>query len=198
MANNNTAEIGVARAAITGAIFLLPATGATLPTNATATITGGTNLGFIGDEGITPTRTVETEDTKDMNGATVYTAQTDFVREYSATFLQVDNVDLKKAIFGDLNVTTTAGSPTAGARITVQDKGEPAPRRPIVVHTTSPGTTATGRTHREVVPVAQVTSVEYGPYVGTAVRSYTLTFKAYADSNGTYVYEYDDDGVVVP
>jgi hypothetical protein len=193
MANSTTSEIGVARAAITGAIFLLPATGATLPTTATGTITGGVNLGYIGDEGITPTRTVETEDTKDMNGDTVYTAQTDFVREYSATFLQVDNVDLKEAIFGEANVTTTAGGASAGARVTVEDKGEPSPFRPIVVHTTS-GL----KTHREVVPVAQISSVEYGPYVGTAVRSYTITFKAFKDSDGTFVYEYDDDGVLVP
>lgn len=193
MANSTTSEIGVARAAITGAIFLLPATGATLPTDATTTITGGVNLGYIGDEGITPTRTVETEDTKDMNGDTVYTAQTDFVREYSATFLQVDNVDLKEAIFGEANVVVTAGGPTAGARVTVEDKGEPAPKRPIVVHTTSGS-----KTHREVVPVAQISSVEYGPYVGTAVRSYTITFKAFKDSDGTFVYEYDDDGVLVP
>lgn len=190
MANSTTAEIGVARAAITGAIFLYPVSGATLPTDATTALSGGINLGYIGDEGITPTRTVETEDTKDMNGDTVYTAQTDFVREYQATFLQVDNVDIKKAIFGDLNVTATAADVTHGARIAVEDKGEPAEKRPIVVHTTS-GV----KVHREVVPVAQVSSVEYGPYVGTAVRSYTVTFKAFKDSDGTFVYEYDDDGV---
>jgi hypothetical protein len=193
MANSTSAEIGVARAAITGAVFVAPL-GTALPTDALAAKNVAfVNLGYVGEEGIQPNREVSTEDKKDMNGDTVYTVQTDFVREYQMTFLQVGNVDLKKLLFGSANVVTEAGGASQGAQIAVEDKGQPAPHRSFVIDTEDGD-----KTHREVIPDGQVSSVELGPLVGTDTRSYTVTIKTFKDSDGTFVYEYDDDGVLVP
>lgn len=191
MANSTSDEIGVARAAIAGMVFVAPR-GTTLPTDAVTNKNASfVNLGHVGEEGFQWSRDVSTEDKKNSNGETVYNVQTDFVREATVTFMQAGNVDLKKLIFGDSNVTTTAANGSHGAQITTLDKGEVSPHKSFIVETYS-GT----EKHREVIEDGQVTGVEISPLVGTDIRFYTATIKTFpAASDGAYVREYDDDGV---
>lgn len=197
MANPTSAEVGAARAVATGAISWAPL-GTALPTDATTALNAAfKGLGYVGEEGITPTREVSTSDVKDMNGDSVAVLQEDFNRMYQATLIQADNVDIKNMIFGAANVTVTAGSPTNGARIAVVDKGEPCAHGELVVDLYRIGSTGVTAKHREVAADAQPISVEYGPYVATAVRQYTVQWKVFKVS-GTFVTEYDDDGVLVP
>lgn len=193
MANSTVAEIQVSQGAIAGAIFWAPKTATvTLPTDATATLdTDFQNLGYIGEDGITPAREVSTEDVKDMNGANLRTVQTDFSKSYAAPMLQVRNVYLNNAIFGEANVTETPADGTHGKRIEVHDQGRVADRGYLVIETYD----GTAR-DRRVIAEAQITAVEEGPLVGTAVQQFTLTYSAYPDSNGDYEVRYSDDGLV--
>jgi hypothetical protein len=190
MANPTNAEISASRAVAIGALAWAPLATA-LPTDAvTALAAAYKGLGYIGTGGITRPRDITVDDQKDMNGDTVYSLQTDFSRTYQAELLQNENVDIKKMIFGSANVVITAKTATTGARISVADKGTPA-LHGVLVATTFDGL----KSHREVVGDAQPVAVEQGPLVGTAIRSYTVTWKVFRDSSGTWVNEYDDDGV---
>lgn len=190
MANSTVAEIEVSQGAVTGAIFWAPA-GTALPTDATTALASGfKNLGYVGSDGITPSRDVSTDNITDMNGATLRTVQTDFAKTYSAPMLQVRNVDLLQSVFGASNVTVTAATSTAGRRVAVVDRGRVADRGVMVIETFD----GLGK-QRRVLPSAQPTSVEEGALVGTTVQQFTLTWSTYPDGSGAYEYRYDDDGV---
>lgn len=198
MANSTVAEIGEARVKATGGILRAPL-GTALATDATTALNVAfKNLGYIGPGGIIPTRDITTDDQRDSNGDVVYTLQTEFGRTYQAELLQYDNVDIKKMIFGDAQVTVTAADSTHGARISVVDKGIPAAHASYSFETFRVGPTGVEEHDRTVVPDAQVSTVEIGPMVGNAVRKYTVTWKVFKDSSGNYVYEYSDDGIVAP
>ena len=197
MANPTTVEIGAARAVASGAISWAPFATAP-PTTAVATLPGTyKGLGYVGSDGIQPTREVSITEVPDMNGDIVATLQESFGRTYQAQLLQADNVDIKKMIFGDANVTVTPAAGGLATRITVVDKGLPAAHGVLVCDTFKVGNTGAIARHREVAVDAQPVEVEYGPYVATAVRSYTVTWRVFKDSSGNYVTEYDDDGIPV-
>lgn len=189
MGTPTNAEISASKAVAVGALAWAPL-GTALPTDSvTALAVTYVGLGYIGTAGILRPRDVTTDDQKDMNGNTVYTLQTDFSRTYQAELLQHENVDIKKMIFGSANVTLIAKTATTGARIAVADKGLQSPHGVLV------GTTFDGlKSHREVAADAQPITVEQGPLVGTAIRSYTVTWKVFPVV-GVFVNEYDDDGV---
>lgn len=194
MANPNINEIAESRGVATGALSWAPL-GTALPTDAvTALAAAYKGLGYIGPAGILHPREIGFEDQKDMNGDTIYTMQNDFGRTYQAELLQNENVDIKKMIFGSANVVETAANATHGKQITVSDKGIPAERGVLVADVFS-GI----KKHREVVAIAQPTTVEQGPMVGTAVRSYTVTWRVFKNpATNIWVLEYDDDGVTSP
>jgi hypothetical protein len=165
MANSTVSEIQVSQSTIAGAVFRAPS-GSTLPSNATTALNAAfKNLGHIGQEGITWAREVATEDVKDMNE------------------------DLLNAIFGDANVTVTAATVSSGRIVTFSDKGRVSEQAPIVIETVDGDSVK-----RTLVPVCQVTQVEEGPWVGSAVQQFTVTFSAYPDSSGNYSTTWDDDG----
>lgn len=194
MANPTSTEVGVARGVATGALSWAPRSASpqpATPSTATAALaTGYVGLGYVGSDGIQPTRDVSTDEAKDMNGDTVATLQTDFTRTYQAELLQHKNVDVKRMIFGAANVTVTPATAAKGTEVHVSDRGDPAEHGKLVADTFDGATK-----HREVAEDAQPTSVEFGPLVGTALRSYTVTWTVYRNSGGTFVDEYDNDGV---
>lgn len=192
MANSTVAEIQVSQAVVAGALFSAPS-GTTLPTNATTALAGTyKNLGYIGEDGIQPARDVSVDEVKDMNGAVLRRVQTEFSKSVEVPMLQVTNEDLNKLIFGTANVTVTAAGGGASRKIAIVDKGEVSGLGVIVAETRD----GLAR-DRRVWPVAQVTSMEEGPLVGSAVQSYTITISAYPDASGNFEYHYNDDGVVV-
>lgn len=191
MAAPTTAEIQAGRGIATGAISFGPL-GTTLPTDVSTALNAAIKgLGYVGAAGIVPTRTVGTDDIKDMNGDTVYTVQNDFVRQYQVELLQTTNVDVAKMIFGTANVTETAANGTHGKQLAVLDKGDVSPHGVLVIETFD-----ALKKHRETAADAQPVSVEVGPLVGTGIRSYTVTFKIFRDSTGVFLRSYDDDGVI--
>jgi hypothetical protein len=199
MANSTTNEIQVARSPITGKLLWGP-TGTAIPTDATTALNVAfVNLGHIGEDGVQPAREVTTEPVKNDNGQKLLDVQTDFSKDYTATLLQVANEAVNNAIFGDANVTATAGGVANGQRLSVADKGEMSGFGILIIegrYDTSAGASA-GKIRR-VVPVAQVTAMEEGPWLGTAVQQYTTTWASSPDSSGVYDYTYRDDMVLVP
>jgi hypothetical protein len=194
MANPNVSEIAESRAVATGAISVAPV-GSALPTDATTALDAAfKGLGYVGPAGVAHPRAVGTDEQKDMNGDTVFRMQNDFSRTYQAELLQAENVDIKKMIFGSANVVVTAATALHGTQIAVADKGIPGERVSLVVDVFSGA-----KRHREVVTIAQPTEVEQGPLVGTAVRSYTVTWQVFKDpTTNSWVNEYDDDGITDP
>jgi hypothetical protein len=192
-----TAEIGEARAVATGALSgaIL---GTALPTDSsTALPVAFKPYGYIGNDGIQQTRDLNTDDILDMNGDIVYVVQQSVEKSYEAELLQYDNVDLKKDLFGSANVTTTAATASTGFKISLTDKGEPAPHKILSIDTFRIGPTGVTEKSRIVVPDAQPVTIEQGPLRAGAVRSYTVTWRVFKNAAGVYCFEYDDDGVFV-
>ena len=198
MANPTNTEIGEARAVATGAISAA-ILGTVLPTNATTALAVAfTGYGYVGDDGVQQVRDLNTDDVLDMNGDLVYVLQTSLSRTFQANILQYDNVDIKKDLFGTANVTSAAGSPTAGATISVSDKGDPAPHKILAIDTYRIGHSGATEKSRIVVPDAQPVTIELAPLRAGAVRSYNVTWRVFKNSAGVYTFEYDDNGVLVP
>ena len=189
MANSTVSEIQVSQSTISGAVLRAPS-GTPLPSDASTALNAAfKNLGHIGQEGITWARDVATEDVKDMNGATLRTVQTDFSKSFTAPFLQSRNEDLLNAIFGDANVAVTAATVSSGRIVTFSDQGRVSEQAPIVIETVDGDAVK-----RTLVSFSQVTQVEEGPWVGSAVQQFTVTFSAYPDESGNYSTTWDDDG----
>lgn len=194
MANSTVNEIKVASSAITGKLFWGPA-GTVLPTDSTTALAGGfINLGHINQDGVAPAREVSVEPVKNDNGQTLLDIQNDFSLAFTATLYQTANEAVNNMIFGDANVTAGAAGPATGATLAVIDKGLQSDKGVMVIE----GQTSSLGRIRRVLPVAQVSSMSEGPWVGTAVQQYEVTWSTSPDASGNYSYTYQTDGVFVP
>lgn len=174
-----------------GVAFRAPV-GSALPDDASTLITdvdaGYKDLGIVGEDGVVQTITRDTEDVKSYGGDTVYTLQTDYGEEFTLTFYESYNVETLRAVYGDDNVIESGGN------IKILHNKQKLPRSSFVFdHQTDKGD------KRQVLPIAQVTSVGDIANVHSDIVKYEVTVKAYPDASGNVVYEYltDEQGRTV-
>ncbi len=162
-----------------GAIFRAPI-GTTLPTDA-ATALGAAfvPLGFVSDEGLTNSKTLETEAVKDWGGRDVLTLQTDKSDTFQFTSLEILNIEVLKMVFGDANV-----SGTLATGITV--KGNASELSPAVYVIDL--ALRDGAKKRIVIPNGSITELGDVVYAKNSAAGYPVTIKA--DTGG---FENDSD-----
>ena len=174
---------------VTGGI-LRGTAGATLPTDASGTLTGFTGLGFVSEDGLTETFDRTTDKIKAWGGATIKVVQSEYSVNYQFTLYETLNDEVLKAVYGTDNVTTTADTSTAGTLHSVKINGATLEHTPWVFEMKD----GTARI-RVVIPDGQVNTVGDITYTDGGIIGYPVTLEAFPDSSGNNAYKYIDDGV---
>lgn len=169
---------------------LIGTSGASLPTSVAAATTGFTALGYVGDSGLTESRTRTTDKIKAWGGDVVKVVQSEFSVTYQFTLYESLNADVLKAVNGDSNVATTSATSSAGTLQAVSVNGDALPKLPWIFDMKDGDAKV-----RVVVPLGQVTAVGDISYTDSGVIGYPVTIEAFADGSGNQAYVYTTDGV---
>lgn len=179
MANANEVTTGVRRSL--GGVFRAPA-GTTLPTDAdTALATTFKDMGFISEDGITKSRSVETSDIKEWGGSTVHVIQTS--KEVTVQFQELAtlNIDVIKSIYGNDNVSGTM----ADGLTVIENDDEPEEAVWVVDITCLDGTL-----ERMVIPRGKISELGDEVYKRDEAVSYDVTITCLPDDSGNKIYTY--------
>lgn len=172
---------GFVGAPVSGGIYA-GETDATLPANASDSITGGDldKLGFLSDDGYSLTRDRSTDDIRRWGGQIFRSVQTEFSETLTFTFLEGDKLEVLKEVFGPNNVTGDAES-----GISIKHNEETLPSRAFVFDMKDGD-----KRRRLVVPNGQITETEDVTYSHSDVVRYGVTVTCYPDDDGNCAYEY--------
>lgn len=180
MADNIITKASTGKPNVGGAVHM-GATTATLPTSATATLTGFTCLGGVSEDGLKNAPARKVDSIKDWNGAEVLAPQTEFTDTFSFSLLDCKDINVLKAVFGDDNVS---GTYSTGIHVKVNPSE-------LEYHAwVFDMILSDGDLKRIVVPKAKITEVAEITYKSNEAIDYGITLSAAADSNGDYHHEY--------
>ena len=178
---NDTNKVTVGKGKIGGYVFRAPV-GSTLPTDATTALDAAFScLGYISEDGVVNSNSIESETIKDWNGDTVLLVQTEKTDTWAFTMMEAMNVDVLKVAYGDANVTGTLET-----GITVNANAAPQEPATYVFEMIFNGNVL----HRVVLPNAYVSEVGEVSYVAGEAVGFPTTLTAAADTAGNTHYEY--------
>ena len=179
MANDAT-KVAAGKPKVGGAIFRAPI-GSALPTDATTALNSAfVCLGYVSEDGLTQSLTRDSEEIKAWGGDTVMTTQTEFGENFQLTLIEPLNLDVKKAVFGDSNVTGTL----ADGITTVVNSQE------LTAASWVFEMVQNGALCRIVVPNGKVSEMEDIEYTDSDPIGYGITITALPDTAGNVSYEY--------
>lgn len=180
MANTAT-NVTTGRPRTTGSVHKAPA-GTQLPTDAsTALASAFTSLGYISEDGLSVTRSFDSDEIKDWGGQTVLTLESNYSDRFKFTLIEALNVDVLKAVHG-----ASAVSGTLSTGITVSVQGAEHEACVWAIDMIMRG----GVLKRIVIPNGAITEVGEVVYSGEDAVGYEVTVTAMADSSGKTSYEY--------
>lgn len=177
----NKENVALGKPKIGGAVFRGPI-GTTLPTSADTTLDAGfLPMGYVSEDGVVNSNSPSAETIKAWGGDIVKVINTERPDEFKLTLIESKRVDVKKAVYGQNNVTGTLDT-----GITTSVKND-APEPGSWVIDMVEGTTL----KRIVIPDAVVTELEDLNYKDDEVVGYGITLTAVTDSTGVSHYEYE-------
>lgn len=177
---NNASNVAAGKPKVGGAVYRAPA-GTAVPTDATTALSNAfICLGYCSEEGMTQSVKRESNKVKAWGGDTVMTVQTSFDETFKIKLIEVLNVDVKKAAFGDDNVTGTLAT-----GITTKVNSKELPEAVWVVETVQNSAVC-----RQVIPCGKVSELADITYTDGNPIGYDITISALPDATGQASYEY--------
>lgn len=179
---NSVSNVTAGKPKIGGSIYRAPL-GTDVPTDATTALDAAFKcLGYVSDEGVTNSTSIESEDIKAWGGDTVLTPQTGKTDAFQMSLLESLNIEALKAYFGDDNVTGT----DIKTGLSVKCNSKELQPSVWVVEMIAAGNIP----HRVVIPNAKPTEMEDITYVDNEPVALGMTLTALPDSEGNTHYEY--------
>ncbi len=173
-------NVSTGKPGISGGVYI-GATGTTLPTDATSSLSSFTSLGYVSEDGLTNSNSPESNTGKAWGGDIVITYQTEKPDTFQFTLIESKNADVLKAVYGADNVTGTLAN-----GITVSANSDEAEENIWIFDMVMRNDTY----KRIVVPVGKVTEVGDIVYKDDELVGYELTIQAFPDGDGNTHYEY--------
>lgn len=163
--------------------------GAPKPANAFADLdmTKYWDQGFVGETGISISRTRDTNKVKALGGSVVKNLQTEFGIQYKLTLIEDRNANVLRTIAGDENVIVDGD----GFPIRVKHRKDPLPVSTWVVDTIDDQ----GALGRDFIELGQIITIGDITKVHTDIIKYEVTIEVFENADGLYVDEMRDSGV---
>ena len=191
----NVKQSFVAQSINGGVVFAGPTGVLTLPTAATdAALTSqwkALDLGTLAEDGLSISYKRSSKKIKDFDGTTYRSVQDDFMDGFKATFLDADNTNLVKSVYGTANVSTTAATSSSGAAMTIFHAPDQLPYQQAVVAVKSGA-----KRKLYVAEICQVSEIAEIKDVYNDVTKYEVTWDVYRGSDGYFLKEYRNDGAL--
>lgn len=177
----NSANVTAGKPKIGGAVYRAPL-GTALPTDAvTALNEAFVDMGYVSEDGVTNSNTIESDDIKAWGGDTVLALQTDKTDTFAMTLIESMNINVLKAVFGDSNVTGTLAD-----GIVVKANADEQEDAAWVIDMIARGNVK----HRVVIPSGKISEVGDTVYSDTEAVGFEVTVTATQDTDGNTHYEY--------
>ena len=178
---SNAANVSYGKPKTGGAIYRAPL-GTPLPTDAVSVLNSAfEGLGYCSEDGLTNTNTAETEDVNAWGGDRVMSLQTSKNDSFSFNLIEILNLAVLKAVYGDDNVS---GNLTSG--ITVKANSKEQEECSWVIDMVLRGNIL----KRIVIPNGKVSEVGEIPYQDNSAIQYPTTLVCVPDASGNTHYEY--------
>lgn len=159
--------------------------GATLPTDASSALAADfKDMGYISEDGITKSRSVDSEEIKEWGGTTVHVVQTSKEVTFAFSDISTLNVDVIKAVYGADNVSGTIATGLA-----VQETDD----EPIEASWVIDMVCLDGTLERTVIPRGKISELGDEVYKRDEAVAYEITLTALPDSSGVKVYTYYEE-----
>lgn len=177
---NNAANVTAGKPKIGGAIYVAPLS-ADLPESVFDELTGFTCLGYVSDAGVANDNSPTSQSIKAWGGDTVLNLQTDRPDTFKLTLLETMEIEVKKIVYGDSNV-----SESEEGEIIVKATAEELEGHAFVIDMALKD----GARQRIVIPEGRISALDTITYADNSAVGYGITINDIPDENGVYHYEY--------
>ena len=175
-----TSNVTTGKPKVAGAVYRA-ATGSTLPTSASAALSGAyVDMGYISEDGVTNSNSPSSEKIKDWGGQTVLVVATEKPDTFKLKFLESLNPNVLETVYGSSNIVVS------GSTVTVTANAAEAAESIYVIDMAMRG----GALKRIVIPCGMLSEVGDIVYKADEAVGYELTLEALPDSSGNTHYEH--------
>lgn len=187
--SNTSTNVSLGKPKTGGAVFIAPI-GTSLPTNSYSELSSDyVCCGYISEDGVTNSRSIESEEIKAWGGDIVYSAQTGRSDNFQMQFIEAKNSAVLQLFNGDDNVTGSLTSET-GIVITANNVALTEHVYVIDMIMRQDSTFTSGVPKRIVIPIGLVSETEDVTYRDNEVVAFGVTITGTPDASGNSHYEY--------